>query len=141
MPNGNNFFNPISGVFIIDNVWNLNDRDANNNLKQVEQVRVNPLSIIETFDITQKTHRTMGNVKLSLYPIKGMTVDIIGGADIYNLGFSFADKLYLTEINTTLDGDTHFPAFDKKGWKEISRIHHSKDERHAFDFDFVVYQK
>jgi TonB-linked SusC/RagA family outer membrane protein len=94
MPNGNNFFNPISGVFIIDNVWNLNDRDANNNLKQVEQVRVNPLSIIETFDITQKTHRTMGNVKLSLYPIKGMTVDIIGGADMYSLeGNEFHPRL------------------------------------------------
>lgn len=83
--NGNNFFNPISSVFIIDNVWNLNDRDALGNLKQVEQVRVNPLSIIETFDIGQKTHRSMGNVKLSLFPIEGLNVDIIGGADIYSL--------------------------------------------------------
>lgn len=85
MPNGNNFFNPISGVFIIDNVWNLNDRDANGNLKQVEQVRVNPLSIIETFDITQQTYRTMGNLKLSLYPVKGLTIDLIGGGDMYSL--------------------------------------------------------
>lgn len=85
MPNGNNFFNPISGIFIIDNVWNLNDRDANDNLRQVEAVRVNPLSIIETFDITQKTHRTISNVKLSLYPIEGLSVDIIGGGDLYSL--------------------------------------------------------
>ena len=66
---------------------------------------------------------------------------IIGGAEIYNLGFSLADKLYITEINTTLDGDTYFPNFDKKEWKEISKVHHTKDERHIFDFDFVVYQK
>jgi len=66
---------------------------------------------------------------------------IIGGAEIYNLGFSLAHKLYLTEINTMLEGDTHFPDFDKKQWKEISRVHHDKDERHQFDFDFVVYQK
>src|SRR6187402_1762920 len=66
---------------------------------------------------------------------------IIGGAEIYNLGFSLADKLYITEINTVLDGDTHFPEFNKKDWKEISRVHHSNDERHAFDFDFVVYEK
>ena len=85
MPNGNNFFNPISGVFIIDNVWNLNDRDANGNLRQVEQVRINPLSIIETFDITQQTYRTMGNVKLSLFPVKGLNIDLIGGGDIYSL--------------------------------------------------------
>jgi TonB-linked SusC/RagA family outer membrane protein len=85
MPNGNNFFNPISGVFIIDNVWNLNDRDANGNLRQVEQVRINPLSIIETFDISQQTYRTMGNIKLSLFPVKGLNIDLIGGGDIYSL--------------------------------------------------------
>ncbi|HOX82963.1 MAG TPA: dihydrofolate reductase [Chryseolinea sp.] len=66
---------------------------------------------------------------------------IIGGAEIYHLGFELADKLYLTEINTTLEGDTYFPDFNKKKWKEISRVHHTKDERHIFDFDFVVYQK
>ena len=85
MPNGNNFFNPISGVFIIDNVWNLNERDKNGNLLQVEQVRMNPLSIIETFDISQQANRAMGNVKLSLYPTKGLTIDLIGGGDVYSL--------------------------------------------------------
>jgi dihydrofolate reductase len=66
---------------------------------------------------------------------------IIGGAEIYNLGFHLANKLYITEINTILEGDTNFPDFDKKNWNEISRVHHIKDARHAFDFDFVVYQK
>ena len=85
MPNGNNFFNPISSIFIIDNVWNLSDRDGAGNLKQVEQVRMNPLSIIETFDISQRTYRTTGNAKLSLYPIKGLTIDMIAGGDMYSL--------------------------------------------------------
>ena len=85
MPNGNNFFNPISAIFIIDNVWNLKDRDGNGNLLPVEQVRMNPLSIIETFDISQQTYRTMGNVKLSLNPVAGLSIDLIGGGDIYSL--------------------------------------------------------
>jgi TonB-linked SusC/RagA family outer membrane protein len=85
MPNGNNFFNPISSVFIIDNVWKLDDRDALGNLRQVEQVRVNPLSVIETFNISQRTNRVIGNAKLSLFPIKGLTVDAIVGADMYTL--------------------------------------------------------
>lgn len=85
MPNGNNFFNPISSIFIIDNVWNLRDRDGAGNLKQVEQVRMNPLSIIETFDISQRTYRANGNVKLSLYPIKGLTIDMVAGGDMYSL--------------------------------------------------------
>jgi TonB-linked SusC/RagA family outer membrane protein len=94
MPNGNNFFNPISSVFIIDNVWKLDDRDALGNLRQVEQVRVNPLSIIETFDISQRTNRVIGNAKLSFYPIKGLTIDNVVGADMYTLtGEQYQAKL------------------------------------------------
>jgi TonB-linked SusC/RagA family outer membrane protein len=85
MPNGNNFFNPISSIYIIDNVWKLDDRDALGNLRQVEQVRVNPLSVIETFDISQRTNRVIGNAKLSVYPIKGLRIDNTVGADMYTL--------------------------------------------------------
>ena len=66
---------------------------------------------------------------------------IIGGAEIYSQGFLKADKLYLTEIQGSLEGDTYFPEFDKQNWKETSRIHHPADERHAFAFDFVIYEK
>ncbi len=66
---------------------------------------------------------------------------IIGGAEIYKLGFPFATRLYLTEIDAEINGDTYFPEFDRKEWREISRQHHSKDERHAYNFDFVVYEK
>lgn len=68
-------------------------------------------------------------------------VFIIGGADIYRQGFGKTDKLYLTEIKTTLEGDTYFPEFDKTDWRESSRVHHPTDERHAHAFDFVVYTR
>jgi len=66
---------------------------------------------------------------------------IIGGAEIYSLGIPWADQLYLTEIDITLDGDTYFPSFDKNEWHELSRTHHEADARHAYAFDFVVYKK
>jgi dihydrofolate reductase len=66
---------------------------------------------------------------------------VIGGAQIYKLALPFADRLYLTEIDTVLDGDTYFPAVDKGEWMEVSRRHHPSDERHAFAFDFVVYER
>jgi dihydrofolate reductase len=49
--------------------------------------------------------------------------------------------MYLTEIQTELSGDTFFPAFSPKEWKETSRKHHPIDERHPYAFDFVVYDK
>ena len=66
---------------------------------------------------------------------------IIGGAEIYKLGLPHADRLYLTEINADIDGDTYFPNIDETKWRESSRIHHSKDDRHAYSFDFVIYDK
>ncbi|MBX2955056.1 MAG: dihydrofolate reductase [Cyclobacteriaceae bacterium] len=66
---------------------------------------------------------------------------IIGGAEIYRQGLPKANKLYLTEILATLDGDTYFPEFDTRSWKEVSRLHHPADDRHRYPFDFVVYEK
>jgi dihydrofolate reductase len=68
-------------------------------------------------------------------------VFIIGGAEIYHQGFSVANKLYLTEIDADIEGDTFFPTFDKSKWTEVSRVHHTTDDRHKYPFDFVVYEK
>ncbi len=81
MPNGNNFFNPVSTVFIIDNVWDINERNTDGSLKQVELVRVNPLSTIETFDIRQQTNRVIGDVGLKVFPFKGFRIDYKLGLD------------------------------------------------------------
>ncbi len=85
MPNGNNFFSPVSTMYIIDNVWDLTERSADGTLKQVELVRVNPLSVLETFDITQRTNRTIADVSLKLFPFKGFRVDYTLGGDYYSL--------------------------------------------------------
>lgn len=66
---------------------------------------------------------------------------IIGGGEIFTIGLEHANRMYLTEIETELEGDTLFPEFDRSHWKEIMRKHHSADERHKFAFDFVIYEK
>lgn len=44
---------------------------------------------------------------------------IIGGGEIYRQALPFASRLYLTEVEDTVeDADTYFPAFDKSQWKE-----------------------
>lgn len=66
---------------------------------------------------------------------------IIGGGQIYAQSIDLADKLYITAIKKSFDGDTFFPAIDKNDWREVSRIHHPADERHAQAFDFVIYDR
>lgn len=46
--------------------------------------------------------------------IKNIDVFIIGGASIYEQFIDKADKLYLTEIEDSMEADAFFPDFDKK---------------------------
>lgn len=44
-------------------------------------------------------------------------VMIIGGAQIYNLFMPYADKLLVTRIAQTFEGDEHFPEYDERVWE------------------------
>ncbi|MEQ1667878.1 MAG: dihydrofolate reductase, partial [Sulfuriferula sp.] len=45
----------------------------------------------------------------------------IGGEQIYAQAIAYADKLYLTEIDTEIAGDAHFPDFSPTDWIETDR--------------------
>ena len=69
----------------------------------------------------------------------GPHVCIIGGAEIYRLFLPFADRIELTEVAATPDGDTMLEAFDADIWKEISRVSHpAEGSTPAFDFVTLV---
>lgn len=64
---------------------------------------------------------------------------ILGGGEIYKQSIDFVDKLYITEVKDVFDGDTYFPEFDRKLWKEISKESHQADEHHDVPFDIIQY--
>ncbi|SKB57125.1 dihydrofolate reductase [Dyadobacter psychrophilus] len=66
---------------------------------------------------------------------------IIGGGEIYKLAQPLADRLYVTEVATVVDGDTFFEISDPDAWNESERIVHEADERHKWKFEFVNYIK
>ncbi|MEO6730541.1 MAG: SusC/RagA family TonB-linked outer membrane protein [Ferruginibacter sp.] len=106
MPNGNNFFSPVSTLTIIDNVWDINERDALGNLKHVEQQRLNPLSVIENYDIRQEINRTLSNLKLNLTPVTGLSIDLTTGFDTYaQQGFEFHDRVPYGPVAATFFPD------------------------------------
>jgi dihydrofolate reductase len=73
---------------------------------------------------------------------EGSELCVIGGGEVYALVMPFATRMHLTEIDTaTPDADTFFPAFDPGDWREVARMHHSADAKHALAFDFVDYQR
>ena len=67
-------------------------------------------------------------------------VYIIGGASVYKQALPLADRLCLTEIDDTpAQADTYFP--DYGDWHEVSREAHEADERHAYRYAFVDYER
>ena len=68
-------------------------------------------------------------------------VMITGGSEIYKHTLEQATRLYLTEVHTEVEGDTFFPDFDRKEWKEVAREAFTADERNDFDYSFVLLEK
>lgn len=66
---------------------------------------------------------------------------VIGGAEIYRQAIASADRLYLTEVKASYEGDARFPDFNKTDWQEMSRRPHPADDRHAVAFDFVIWER
>jgi len=61
---------------------------------------------------------------------------VIGGAEIYALALPFATRIFLTEVNRDVDGDTTMPPFDPAVWIETSRV-----PAEASDVAFVTLER
>ena len=72
--------------------------------------------------------------------INNSEIFIIGGAEIYKQSLPFVNKIYLTKINSTFDGDVFFPILGDE-WKEINRTKGLTDEKNKYDYNFIVYEK
>ncbi|MFC1749141.1 type 3 dihydrofolate reductase [Pseudomonadota bacterium] len=68
-------------------------------------------------------------------------VMVIGGASFYEQMLPHAQRLYLTLVHTSVEGDAFFPEIDFNQWKEVERTDHQADEANAFDYSFVLYEK
>lgn len=68
-------------------------------------------------------------------------LSILGGAKIYEQSMNLADKLILTEVHGTFEGDTFFPTIDLTQWKETSRTRFEQDAENPYAYSFVVYER
>ena len=68
---------------------------------------------------------------------------IIGGGEIYKQFLNLSSKIYLTLVDTALDGDVFFPEINKNQWHEITSKTslNYKDDKHNYDYSFIDYEK
>lgn len=68
-------------------------------------------------------------------------VFIIGGAQIYAQALPLAQRLVVTEIDQSFDGDAFFPAIDLSQWQEKKRELHHAMAPNNFSFSIIDYQR
>ncbi|MEJ7675651.1 MAG: dihydrofolate reductase [Chitinophagaceae bacterium] len=66
---------------------------------------------------------------------------IIGGGEIFKQSMDIVNRIYLTRVHTTIDGNTFYPSFDESKWKLISEDRHPADEKHQFAYTFQLWEK
>ncbi|HEY0289566.1 MAG TPA: dihydrofolate reductase [Pseudomonas sp.] len=61
---------------------------------------------------------------------------LIGGAQLYAQGLPQADRLYLTRVDLSPEGDAWFPEFDQTQWKLVSNTGNpAADDKPAYSFE------
>ncbi|QBQ64718.1 dihydrofolate reductase [Actinobacillus indolicus] len=65
---------------------------------------------------------------------------IIGGVELFKQAMPLANKLYLTEIQAEIDGDTFFE-FDETQWKIVEEKWSEIDEQNPFRCRFMVLER
>lgn len=66
---------------------------------------------------------------------------VIGGASIYVQALPLASRIYLTVIDTEVEGDAWFPEIDTGAWTETARSDHRADASNQVDYSFRVLER
>lgn len=79
-------------------------------------------------------------VELAANFANAQEVMIIGGGELFKQALPKADKLYLTEIQAEIDGDTFFE-FDEQNWRTVEEKWSEVDENNPYRCRFMVWTR
>ena len=68
-------------------------------------------------------------------------VAVIGGTEIFKLTLPRAEKLALTLVHASPDGDAFFPDIDPAAWRETERRPQAKGPDDDYGITFVTYER
>jgi dihydrofolate reductase len=68
-------------------------------------------------------------------------VAIIGGGYLFRDSIHSFNKLVLTRVNCSIDGDVYYPEIDFNNWELVSSEKFLKNEDNQYDFAVETYKK
>ncbi len=66
---------------------------------------------------------------------------VIGGGIIFDQIMPYADRMYITWIEESFEGDTYFPEFSRQEWNLTSKEKGEKNEKNPYDYYFLQYDR
>ncbi|HEY5369837.1 MAG TPA: dihydrofolate reductase [Hanamia sp.] len=66
---------------------------------------------------------------------------IIGGGEIFKQTLNIVDRIYLTRVHTTVEGDTLYPVIDISKWEKIKSKSFPTDEKNNYPYTFEVWER
>jgi dihydrofolate reductase len=96
--------------------------------------------ITRNSDFKHEGVRVEESIEKALAPYKDSDeeVFILGGGEIFKQMMDKADRLYLTLVHKSVEGDVYFPKFDTDRYKLVFKEDHNDDPT---PFSFLDYQR
>ncbi|WP_211747835.1 dihydrofolate reductase [Paenibacillus sp. Marseille-Q4541] len=91
----------------------------------------------QTFLGAEVIHSVMEGVEMA----KEESLFVIGGAAVYEAFMPYADRLIVTKIHESIEGDTFMKDIDLEVWKLIEEIPGEKDEKNPYDYSFQFFER
>jgi dihydrofolate reductase len=66
---------------------------------------------------------------------------VIGGGEVYRAAMPVADRLYISHVDLSPEGDTSFPEIRLEAWEPVERVPVAPDPRDSAGFSVVVYRR
>jgi dihydrofolate reductase len=66
---------------------------------------------------------------------------IIGGSDVFSRTLPIADRLELTRVHASPEGDVWFPDLDPEKWRETRSERHPRGPDDEFDYTICTYER
>ena len=114
--------------------------------KTWDSLKIQPLPGRQNIIVTRDTELqiescdVVNSIEAGLELVKNEPrVFIIGGEDIYKQVLPRADELYITHVDTDVEGDRFFAEISLQGWQLTKEESRSADEKNPYDLIFKVY--
>ena len=64
-------------------------------------------------------------------------VMLVGGAQLYKQALPLCERIFLTRVEASIEGDAYFPELDVSQWDEVSNERFEADSNNSYAYSFL----